>query len=494
MRQAIKYISAICISAMLTGCGGSHSYHDTVISDQYPQIWPNYTGITIPAGIAPVNFNFTGHAYSWLSLKIRGSVSGEMVSEGKYIDLDIDEWHSLTEANKGGRLQFELSVIYQDKRYDYKPFQMLVSQDPLDEYGLTYRLVEPGYVNYSKMGIYERNLSNFEERTIFVTTESVSSCVNCHTSNRTNAEQALFHVRGRQGYTLLKDHEKVHALNMKTNQTIGNCVYPYWHPDGRYVAFSQNLTFQMFHASNPNKIEVYDQDSDLGIYDVEKQELILSPQTKVDSLAETFPAFAPDGKTLYYCRAPKLSNSPYIEDLRYCLMRADFDPESGKITGEPDTLLALPDKSISFPRPSYDGRYLMFTACDYGTFPIWHHEADLYMIDLQCKDSVRYFPAEALNSNDTESFHNWSANSKWVVISSRREDGLYTRLYIAHAEKDGSFSKPFMLPQRNPAQYYNNLFFSYNTPDFCDREFDMSAAELRTITNSNERESIGVRE
>ena len=41
------------------------------------------------------------------------------------------------------------------------------------------------------------------------------------------------------------------------------------------------------------------------------------------------------------------------------------------------------NKSVSLPVISPDGKYLVFTLHDYGTFSIWHKEADLYILDLQ---------------------------------------------------------------------------------------------------------------
>ena len=74
-------------------------------------------------------------------------------------------------------------------------------------------------------------------------------------------------------------------------------------------------------------------------------------------------------------------------------------------------------------------------------------------------------PADELNSDDTESYHSWSSNGKWVVFSSRRLDGRYTRLYIAHFDGEGHFSKPFLLPQKKMS--YNDLRLrSYNIPEF----------------------------
>ena len=40
-------------------------------------------------------------------------------------------------------------------------------------------------------------------------------------------------------------------------------------------------------------------------------------------------------------------------------------------------------KSLTWPRPSYDGKYLLFTLMDYGYFSIWHEESDQWLLDLQ---------------------------------------------------------------------------------------------------------------
>ncbi len=129
-------------------------------------------------------------------------------------------------------------------------------------------------------------------------------------------------------------------------------------------------------------------------------------------------------------------------------------------------------KSASFPRISPDGRFLLYTLSDYGNFSIWHHESDLKMIDLQTGDSIS---TNQINSSRTESYHSWSSNSRWIVFSSRRGDGLHTRPYFAHVNADGTFSKPMLLPQRNPQEYYRELFYSYNIPELVKSEVTLSA-------------------
>ena len=40
-----------------------------------------------------------------------------------------------------------------------------------------------GYEVYGKLGIYQRNLSNFEETAILENTAAPGACLNCHTAN-----------------------------------------------------------------------------------------------------------------------------------------------------------------------------------------------------------------------------------------------------------------------------------------------------------------------
>ena len=182
-----------------------------------------------------------------------------------------------------------------------------------------------------------------------------------------------------------------------------------------------------------------------------------------------------------------------LNSLRYNLCRIDFDPETGRFGERVDTIVnaASQQKSVSFPRPSYDGRFLCYTLSDYGQFSIWHHEADLWLLDLATGQSR---PMEGANSEDTESFHNWSTNSRWLVVSSRRDDGLFTRPYFCHVDTDGKVTKAFMLPQRNPRQFYRGRFMSFNVPDFITAPTRFDSHQAAKAINDAYRKNFGVRE
>ena len=161
-----------------------------------------------------------------------------------------------------------------------------------------------------------------------------------------------------------------------------------------------------------------------------------------------------------------------------------FDPEDMTFGNRVDTLYNAPlyGKSVSFPRISPDGRFLVFTLHEFGTFSIWHKDADLYMVDLQTKE---VYPLSEANSEDVESYHSWSDNSRWIVFGSRRIDGLYTRPFITYVDEKGHAHKPFLLPQKNPLVYYKRLMFSYNIPELMVKKVDVSKHEIANVLRNS---------
>ena len=459
-----------------------------------PKIYPDYVEVTIPVNIAPLCFAMADEEALLVDAVITDSHGNNLHSQGEEaVDFDIDDWHALLAQNRGDSLSITVSAKYADGWHSYRPFSVYVSNDSID-YGICYRLIAPGHEVWSKMGIYERDLSSFDERPLIENTQ-FEGCVNCHSFNRGNPADMSLHIRGPHGATLLRQNDgPFTAYNTKTEQTLGLCVYPYWHPSGRYVAYSTNVTKQTFHSAHPNRIEVFDDASDLQVYDVEKNELILSPLLKQDSIYETFPVFSADGRSIYFCAASALPEGNHqIDSIRYNLCRIDFDPATGKLGSTIETVIdaVAQHKSVSFPRPSYDGRFLCYTLSDYGQFSIWHHEADLYLLNLSTGESQVMAKA---NSDDTESFHNWSSNSRWMVLSSRRDDGLFTRPYFCHVDANGVVSKAFMLPQRNPRRFYRERFLSFNVPDFIIAPTHFDGRQASRLINDEYRKDFGVRQ
>ncbi|HBZ20046.1 MAG TPA: hypothetical protein DEO60_02870, partial [Bacteroidales bacterium] len=159
------------------------------------------------------------------------------------------------------------------------------------------------------------------------------------------------------------------------------------------------------------------------------------------------------------------------------LCRVSFDPSTRK-TGPLELIFNASEnnKSASFPRISPDGNYIVITLHNYGCFPIWHKEADLYEIDLISMKPV----AMHLNSDFTDSYHSWSSNSRWLVFSSKRDDGLTARFYISHIEENGTSGKPFIMPQKDP-EFYGRFIKSFNLPELSTLEVNVNPGKILEI-------------
>lgn len=464
---------------MTFACADGHKidqYQDAEVS-----ITPDYKDITVPYNIAPLNFSVNKSILSFVKYETDENC---FIVEGKnnQTGIPLKKWHEFLEQAKSKQVHVTVVVNQDGIHVAYKPFSFHVSADPVDEY-LAYRLIEPGYAIWNQMGIYQRNLTNFEETPIIENKITKNNCVNCHSFCERDPEHYLFHMRSTLGGTIFVNGDSIDFVDTQTKETISPLVYPYWHPSGDFVAFSTNKTSQGFHPTQ--RVEVYDLVSDVVVYQVKKRMIVSSPRLASKDSYETFPTFSPDGKYLYFCTARAKQMPDSIQSLKYSLCRVSFDEESGCFGESIDTLFNAEreGKSFSFPRISPDGHFLLGTVSGYGTFPIWHKDADLYLIDLRTGRGEYAVPA---NSEDTESYHSWSSNGRWVVFSSRRGDGLYTRPYIVHVSSNSTFSKPFLLPQEDVG-YYDELLKSYNIPEFIAGKVDNKSFFIRHVADAGEK-------
>lgn len=452
---------------------------DVEKNGQNPQIEPDYTAITIPENIAPLNFlvKEKGDAFYIQIAGENGKTISVSSSDG-IIKIPELKWKNLLAENKSRALSYRIFVKNDNKWEEFNSFKNEVSGAPIAPY-LYYRLLYPGYESWTDISIVQRSLENFGERSVIENNVVDQNCVNCHSFNQNNPGNFLFHMRGSLGGTYFLSNGNLKKVNLKTKEMDFGAVYPRWHPSGNYVAFSSNKVVQRFHSIENKKIEVSDLASSLVLYDVEKNEMMDIPLGEKKLYMDTYPEWSPDGKYLYFCRADQIGEEYDYRDIKYNLYRTAFDPGSRKF-GNPSMVFDATaiDKSVSFPRVSPDGNSLVVTVHNYGCFPIWHKEADLYSVNL--KDfSVSKMD---VNSDFTDSYHSWSENGRWLVFSSKRGDGLTARPYIAFVDRDGKADKPFVLPQEDPT-FYNHFIKTFNIPEFAEAEVSLSPGEVRDVAN-----------
>ena len=430
---------------------------------QQPRIRPDYSGTVIPPNIAPLNFAIEEPAqrYHARISSEQGQPIG-ITSRNGEIRIPIKAWKKLLSVNQGNQLHFDVFVQSSDGQWTrFKRISNTIAHERIDSY-VAYRLITSIYGIWSKRGIglYQRNLENFEERRFAWNKTFDGGCVNCHTFYKNSPDKMLFHLRSKEhgkGSVVHSDN-KPYKLNPGTDFN-GSAIYMDFGPTGKTFVFSTNDIIQFFHTKGEQR-DVYDLTSDLAIYSFETNTVTTSPKISDPNRQETYPTWAPDGKYLYFCGGPQLPVARF-EEVKYDLMRVGYDRETDT-WGQLETVLSSEETglSITHPKISPGGRFLVFCMCKYGSFSIFRPSSDLYIMDLS---TGKYRPLEILNSDWCESWHCWSSNGKWMVFSSKRRDGLFARPYLTYIDQDGKASKPLVMPQEDP-RFYDSLNKTYNLP------------------------------
>lgn len=461
---------------ILTSCLGNREQRKV---SGLPPMYPDYTDITIPVNIAPLNFLMPDSASSVVVY-----VDGERIStnHGNGVTFRQSLWKRLLKEYAGDTIDVVVRATYENCEIEYAPFHWYVVEDKVDAY-LTYRLIEPDYEVFSRVSLEERCLENFKTRK-FADHETIGNrCMNCHTYANQDSQMSMLYVRGTDGGAVLNQNGSLSLLDINMSGMVSPSVYFGFHPNGRYIVFSSNHIIPAFHSAGSKRLEVFDVASDVYVADL-WEHTIHTNNLLADSLwLETFPTFSPDGKSIYFCTAKTVDFPDELDKLQYYLCRIGFD--EGRLSEKVDTLHQA-GTSVCHPRVSPDGKYLLYTVQAYGTFPIWHREADLRMIDLETGEVDRL---DIVNSDRSDTYHSWSSNSRWFVFASKRDDGLYGKPYFCYVDKEGRAHKPFVLPQKSP-MFYRNCLKSFNVPELGEGSLPFSSEDISRLIKSGVAEKF----
>ena len=439
--------------------------------NETPHIFPDYVDVMVPPNIAPLNFLVDDVEDVVAEIKSQAS---RVTFGGKKNKMQIDEkeWHELLAEAKGKSLSVRVYTKKDGKWLAYKPFSIDVAEEDIDPY-VSFRVLPPTFVGYDELSIRQRNLTSFEETTIYnnrqISHGLEGQCINCHSYQNYGTSNMMFHTRMQNPGTMIVSDGELIFVNLKTDGMISAAAYNSWHPHLPIIAFSTDHTMQSFHTRDITKVEVMESASDLVIYDVKKNrvQVVLNDSTEW----ELFPSWSPDGKYLYYCSAHYEYHQGYedtdellknYKQLQYNLYRLSFDADSMAF-GEPELIYDARSKnrSVVQPRVSQDGRYVPFAEGPNGLFHIWHTSAEIEILDLQTGELL---DTKAMNSSLPESYPSFSSNDRWIMFESRRDDGNYTRTYFAYFDKQGKVHKPFMMPAEDP-EYFRLLLRSWSRPE-----------------------------
>jgi hypothetical protein len=487
MNKIIIYILVfIGFSLFLQGCVPFPK--DVKASGHSLEIYPEYQNVAVPYNIAPLNFLLRNEGVDAICVRIKGLSDSLIISNrGNKVTFPLKSWHSLLKKEKGHLLKVTVIARVNGDWLQYPSFEWRIIGEPLDAY-ISYRLIEPGYEVWNKLQIRERCIENFKETVIADNNLADGQCMNCHIYGGNNGDLSLFHIRGKSGGTILNSKGILRKLNLKTDRMISPAIYGSIHPSGRLGVFSTNIIIPAFHTLANRRLEVYDTVSDLVVADFDNNRIITSPLVTQTESLETFPTFSSDGRWVYFCSALKVNLPDSIKNLRYSLCRISFDQKKMKWGNSIDTIwnARLMKHSVCFPKVSPDGRFILYTVADYGTFPIWHRETDLQMMDLNTR---QINDLRTVNSDRSDTYHSWSSNSHWFAFASKRGDGQYGRIYFAYIDSKGKVYKPFVLPQSDPENDDLNLK-SYNIPELTRTPVQFNAMDIERIVKKSNVENF----
>ncbi|MEE2658227.1 MAG: hypothetical protein VX733_06960 [Candidatus Latescibacterota bacterium] len=451
---------------------------DVGVGDRLPRIDPDPAGAVIPPNIAPLNFTVRepGNEYRVL-VHGRAETSGiEIESDEPDIIIPSGQWRDLLAAHRGEEIRFDVhtrTAVGEWQRF--APIVVRVAPDSIDGY-LVYRLLKPLYNKYVHIGIFQRHLESYQESPVLENRFADNACFNCHTFAQNQPDPMVLQTRSSHGLSMLIASEgEVTTVDTRTAFNKSPAAYTSWHPGGRHIGFSVNKVSLFFHTDPARETrEVFDAGSDLAIYSVADNTLTTTLAIADPERAETWPEWSSDGRFLYFSSAP-VTPIERFETVRYDLMRIAYDVDTGA-WGKLETVLTAAEtgRTVTQPKISPDGRWLVFTMADHGNFPIFSASADLYSMDLR---DGGYRRLEINSAAAADSWHAWSSNGRWLVFSSKRRDGLFARPYFSYVDEQGTFHPPVLMPQEDP-RFYDSFIKTYNVPVFVTGPVEVSQRDL----------------
>jgi hypothetical protein len=480
------FLAAGLLSCLFSGCAEKHDRLSRIAEavDAIPRIRPDYYGLIIPPNIGPLNFIVCEKGSGYF-VSIRGENGSRVdinAANGK-IEIPLGQWRNLLALNVGRSLRYTVYVRNGVKWKRFKEISNRVAAEPIDRY-LVFRLMPVIYNHSRDIALMQHDIETNRESVLFAFPSYDPGCVNCHTFRNNDPQTFTLQFRGERcgNGTLVAGNAGARVIDTKFG-------YGSWHPNKAIITFSINKVRQSFHAARAELRDHFDLSSYIVNYNVQKGICATAGPLSDSTLLTTWPAWSADGKYLFYCASAMQREGgnefppKNLEQTRYSLMRIGYDPVNDT-WGAVDTIVASEQtgKSVSMPRCSPDGRFIVFCMHDWGPSPHLRENSDLYCMDLRTRAVARL----EVNSPYAESWHSWSRNGRWLAFSSKQMGGVFTRIFICYIDSAGRAGRQFVLPYSDPA-FYDALVNVCNTPEFITAQVTLKKQDALHAIGSKQR-------
>jgi hypothetical protein len=474
-------------------CTAGDSQDSATLLNRPPILKPDYTGITIPPNIAPLNFIIQEPASDY-RVRISGAKGKpiELNSKSDRVLLPSTAWHELLSANKGSDLWVDIRAHTNGQWIRFATITNHVAAEEIDPF-LIYRKIHPAHNTWAGMGLFQRDLRNFDETQFLDNKRFSGDCCHCHMLSNNDPDRLMVLIRS------VRYINSALVISDGTSSAIaGQIGFVSWHPKAPMVAASFSKPRLLLHTARNDMRDITELEGWIGTFDLNSKTVKEVPGLHDKKRLMAFPSWAPDGRHLYYCSAPNPLNNSDVPDgkiykeIKYDLMRISYNLEKDE-WGEPEPVLRVRDTGFSMaqPRISPDGHWLFVCSIPYGCWPAYNQTSDIYGIDLREGEATGKFTSKqlSLNSDECESWLSWSTNSRWVVFSSKRLSPLINRPHISYVGPDATCSKPFVLPQRDP-EFYDSLLLTYTIPTLAIKPVTVPQRELIEAIKSDPKPKL----
>lgn len=428
-----------------------------------------------PPDISSPLFSWRGSSHGFWIIHIYKENSADSLyfsSEKNPWEPAPSEWDEIKKLSSGSDLRIEVSEIRNNKIVLKSKSSFSVSKDLLNA-NIVYQEIPVPFSHASKNTKKFRwrtfDPKSYDEPTVML--QGLTYCANCHFFSPDGKTFGLdIDYRGDRGGYMLSAVKSSMELRDETviswndyrpgepQQSRG--LFAKISPQGDYVIASVKERPFLIRIEDPAYSQLFfPLSGHLAYYSTRDRDFHPLPGADDTSIIQINPAWSHDGKTIAFARGQSsellwktLGDNNFLDaaagedirtlsekyTMRFDLWTIPFNDGKG---GKASPLEGAGGNGLSnyFPRYTPDGKWIVFCQALSGLVSMPDSRLTIIPANGGKPRTMK------CNRPELNSWHSFSPNGRWMVFSSKPDDSLLTRVFLAHIDEDGNDSPAIQL-------------------------------------------------